>query len=71
MKVLLQNVARKDFYAPHAWVPKADAAHDFKKTAVAVEFAADRGLHDIEIVLWFDDPRYNLALPLKASRFEH
>lgn len=52
---------------PEAWV-NVDQAKDYKSTALAVQAAIQiRPQADLEVILSFDDPRYDIALPLHAE----
>jgi hypothetical protein len=37
---------------------------DFKRTFAAIEFAREKGLDNTEVVLWFDNPEYDISLPV-------
>ena len=46
------------------WTPDPQAAFDFKLPDRAVRFVRDARLDKMELVLAFDNPRYNIPLPL-------
>ena len=46
------------------WTPDLQAAFDFKLPDRAVRFVRDARLDKVELVLAFDNPRYNIPLPL-------
>jgi hypothetical protein len=66
MRVLLRNRATK-LYAgpdPETWVIR-DQARDYKHTSLAIQAAQE--LHpktNLEVLLTFDDPRFDISLPL-------
>ena len=66
MRVLLRNRATK-LYAgpdPESWV-KRDEAMDYKHTSLAIQAAQDlQPKTNLEVLLTFDDPRYDISLPL-------
>ena len=65
MKVLLRNTRTNQFYrAPDAWTPDEREALDVKQTSRAVELIFDAGLENVEVLLCYDDPRYNIVLPV-------
>ncbi|HVV02278.1 MAG TPA: hypothetical protein VHH88_12995, partial [Verrucomicrobiae bacterium] len=65
MKVLLRHVNTGLYYRDSSeWTENPDAASDFKASANALQLVSEMRLEGVEIVLWFDDPRYNLILPL-------
>jgi hypothetical protein len=72
MKTLLRDKA-KDLYFQGVsdWTPSVDEAFDFHLAERAVKFVRDAGLSktQMELVLAFDNPHYNVAVPVD-QRFE-
>jgi hypothetical protein len=65
MKVLLRNTVTNQFYqAPNAWTPDEQQALDVKQTSHAIELIFDAGLENVEVLLCYEDPRYNIVLPV-------
>ncbi len=65
MRVLLRNTQTNQFYqAPDVWTPDEQQALDVKQTSRAVELIFDAGLENVEVLLCYDDPRYNIVLPV-------
>jgi len=69
MKVLLRNIVTGHYYqGPSHWTPDPEAALDLKQTSKAVQLVFDSHLESVEVVLCYDDPRYNIVLPFDRSR---
>jgi len=65
MKVLLRHTRTKQFYqSPTEWTPDEQGALDLKQTSRAVELIFDARLEHVEVLLCYDDPRYNIVLPV-------
>ncbi|HVM51324.1 MAG TPA: hypothetical protein VMU04_25060 [Candidatus Acidoferrum sp.] len=65
MKVLLRNTLTNEFYqGPDRWTPDEQQALDVKQTSRAVELVFDAGLEHVEVLLCYEDPRYNIVLPV-------
>jgi hypothetical protein len=65
MKVLLRNTLTNQFYqGPNEWTPDEQQALDLKQTSRAVELVFDAGLDKVEVLLCYEDPRYNIVLPV-------
>jgi hypothetical protein len=68
MKVFLRNTQTGWFYqGPSGWTPDQDAAQDLAQVARAVELIFAAHLENVEILLCYDDPRYDLVLPVPPS----
>ena len=71
VKTLLRNT-KTGFYFQGAenWTKNADDAFDFKLTERAIRLVRDTRLNmaDLELILAFDDPNFNITLPV-AERF--
>jgi hypothetical protein len=69
MKVLLRNIVTGQYYqGPSHWTPDPEAALDLKQTSKAVQLVFDSHLESVEVVLCYDDPRYNIVLPFDRSK---
>lgn len=68
MKVFLRSTQTGRYYqGPSQWTPEQDTALDLKQVAQAVELIFAAHLEDVEILLCYDDPRYDLVLPVPPS----
>ena len=67
MRVLLRNKARGNFFqGVEDWTLELEEAFDFQSPERAVKFVRNANLKaaEMEIVLAFDNPRYNIPLPV-------
>ena len=65
MKVLLRNTQTNQLYrGPDEWTPDEQEALDLKQTSRAVELIFDAGLDKVEVLLCYEDPQYNIVLPV-------
>lgn len=67
MKVLLRNRARGNYFqGVDDWTLKLAEAFDFQSPERAVKFVRNANLKaaEMEIVLAFDNPRYNISFPV-------
>jgi len=72
MKVFLRNTQTGWFYQdPSKWTPEQEAAQDLGQVTRAVELIFSAHLENIEILLCYDDPRYDLVLPVPPSPSRH
>jgi len=72
MKVFLRDTQNGWYYqAPSRWTPEQEAAHDLAQVARAVELIFEAHLDNVEILLCYDDPRYDLVLPVPPSPSRH
>jgi len=68
MKVFLRSTQTGWFYqGPSQWTPEQGAALDLRQVTRAVECIFQARLENVEILLSYDDPRYDLVLPVPAS----
>jgi hypothetical protein len=68
MKVFLRNAQTGWYYQePSKWTPAQEEALDLAQVARAVERIFEAHLENVEILLCYDDPRYDLILPVPAS----
>jgi hypothetical protein len=68
MKVFIRNAKNGWYYQePSNWTPDQVAASDLGQVARAVERIFQARLEDVEILLSYDEPRYDLVLPVPPS----
>ena len=68
MKVFLRNTKTGWYYqGPSKWTPEQGEAHDLGQVARAVERIFEAHLENVEILLSYEDPRYDMVLPVPAS----
>jgi hypothetical protein len=68
MKVFLRNTVTRYYYQGSAkWTVKVEEALDLKQTSRAVELVFESRLEDVEVLLCYDDPRYDITLPVTRS----
>ncbi len=51
---------------PGQWTSEPELAQDFQSGPKAILFARERGLSSVEVFWDFDDPEYNVRLPIAA-----
>ena len=66
MRVLLRDEKGCYYKCDEEWTASADSAVDFKRTFAAIEFAREKGLGNAVVVLWFDNPEYDIILPCRG-----
>ncbi len=52
------------FRAPDQWTARAELAENFGNSPKAILFARERALQGLEVFWDFDDPEYNVRLPI-------
>jgi hypothetical protein len=68
MKVFLRNTQTGWYYqGPAQWTPEQGEAFDLRQVARAVERIFEAHIENVEILLCYDDPRYDLVLPVPPS----
>jgi len=68
MRVLLRDVKSGDYYkGGRKWTREIAGAKDYQSTARAIEAAARVDRQALEIVLAFDDPYFNMTLPVSKT----
>lgn len=68
MKVFIRNTQTGWYYQePSKWTPDQNAAWDVGQVARAVERIFEAHLENVEILLSYDEPRYDLVLPVPPS----
>lgn len=68
MRVLLRSETGLFFKSVEEWTASAANAAEFKSSLVAMEFARENGFVGAEVVLSFDNPAYDISLPVRAVR---
>jgi hypothetical protein len=69
MRVLVQNPLTLSYYlSPGKWTRDYSLAHGFNTSQEAISFCLENGLHNLQIVLKFPDDRYDIELPILATR---
>lgn len=66
MRVLLRSETGLFFKSVEEWTASAANAAEFKSSLVAMEFARESGFIGAEVVLRFNDPAYDISLPVRA-----
>jgi hypothetical protein len=68
VKVFLRDTRNGWYYqGPSEWTPEQDGALDIGQAARAVTLAFEARMWDVEILLCYEDPRYNLVLPISRA----
>jgi len=68
MKVFIRNTQTGWYYQePSKWTPELEDACDVGQVARAVERIFEAHLENVEILLSYDEPRYDLILPVPPS----
>ena len=63
MRVVIQNQKTFQYYlSPGKWVNEPSAAVDFEKTERALQFLHNNQQPDLQIVLNFEDSKYDVRL---------
>ncbi len=69
MRVLLRHSQTGLYFLDSKqWTDRPEEAWDFTTSVNALQLVTEMKIEGVEILLWFDDPRYNLTLPL--SQFQ-
>jgi len=69
MKVLLQNLNTKLFFRqPAGWTEDIEKARDFPNSLNAINFCNTNGLKNVQVLLKFNQQRYDVALPVLSRR---
>jgi hypothetical protein len=65
MKTLLRDSQTGVYFQGIAdWTSNPQEAYDFHMAERAVRFVRDAGLERVEVVFAFDDPQYNVPIPI-------
>ena len=72
MKVFIRHTQTGWYYQePSKWTADQGAAYNLGQVARAVERIFEAHLENVEILLCYDDPRYDLVLPVPPSPSLH
>ncbi len=64
MKVFIRRKNTGEYFCgSREWAPERFRAYDFGSSIVALTFCTDYRLLEVEILLCFGDPRFDVALP--------
>jgi len=65
MRVLLLNPETGLYFlAGDEWTTRSEEAHSFRHSAEAMQLAGEKGLRNLEVVLAFDTPQYEVKFRL-------
>ena len=68
MKVFIRDTQTGWYYQePSKWTPEQEEAHDLENLPLAVRLAFEGHLENVEVLLSFEDPQFNLVLPVTSS----
>jgi len=66
MPILLQNKETGLYFKDiDAWVRTSGEAMDFVSSTAAIEFCVSNKLSQVQLVLKFDEQRYDIVLPVR------
>ncbi len=69
MRILLCNSQTGLFFkSPDQWISQPELAEDFQSSPNAILFARQQGLASVEVFWDFDDPEYNVRLPVGPGK---
>ena len=68
MRVLLRNETGLFLMSVEEWTSSAGSALAFASSFHAIQFAREKGLRNTEVVLSFDDPAYDITLPVQPRQ---
>lgn len=67
MRIILRNYKTRQYLQDlDRWTDNPSLAMTFEHSRQAASLAYERGLKNVEILLAFEDARYNFRLPLRA-----
>lgn len=65
MKVLLQSVKNGLYFTPGGgWSDESEAAQEFPNSLSAIHFCNANHLKEVQVLLKFKQPRYDIKLPV-------
>jgi hypothetical protein len=71
MRILLQQKQTGLYFKDiSAWDPDSTAAMDFLSSTAAIDFCVANKISHVQIVLKFDEQRYDIVLPVLKDRSE-
>lgn len=69
MRILLQHKQTGQYFRDiDSWVRDTLTAMDFVSSATAIDFCVTNKLNDVQLVLKFDEQRYDIVLPMEPAR---
>ncbi len=69
MKALLRHTITKQYLRNEdEWTAERSVARNFVTGPQAILFALEKRLANVEVVLAFDNPQYDISLPVRTSR---
>ena len=69
MKVFLRNTLNGSYYqGPSKWTPSQLEALNLDQAAWALEMVFREHLEDVEILLCYDNPEYDVLLPVERPK---
>ena len=69
MRILLQHKQTGQYFRDiDAWVPDALRAMDFVSSTAAIDFCVVNKLRDVQLVLKFEEQRYDIVMPMDPPR---
>jgi len=69
MRILLQHKQTGEYFSDiDSWVKSSSDAMDFISSTAAIEFCVTNKLNEVQLVLKFDEQKYDIVMPLQYSR---
>jgi hypothetical protein len=69
MRILLQHKQTGEYFSDiDSWVKNSSDAMDFISSTAAIEFCVTNKLNEVQLVLKFDEQKYDIVMPLQYSR---
>jgi hypothetical protein len=69
MKIVIQSSTTKEYFVGNGrWTKDVAKAKEFSQTVAALMECTHNNLTEVQIVLRFQDPRYNLSLPVRPEK---
>ena len=69
MRILLQQKQTGLYFKDiDAWVRSGPEAKDFLSSTAAIDFCVLNKINDVQLVLKFEEQRYDIVLPVERSR---
>ena len=61
MRIYIRQLGTGLYLNSSEWVDDVTKARDFKNGSKAIKFIVDEGLHNVEVIHAFPDPKYNFS----------
>ncbi|HET7624739.1 MAG TPA: hypothetical protein VFM25_05690 [Verrucomicrobiae bacterium] len=72
MRILIQQKQTGLYFQDiGAWTPHSADAMDFLSSTSAIEFCVLNKLSDVQLVLKFEEQRYDIVLPISGGKPDH